>query len=162
MSTAIAFNGNILNPNFVGMDLIRATVRQTNAAIADTSIVGHVGYLFRKAAGALKRTIPIEAVSISDNGHTGTPYQPVADIAEDEIRGRLNTIQRAYEVLKGVRTNISIRYANIASQDTLGGAAHLYQTVVGELPIFGRFVFLNVAPRKAERGKSNGNGGESI
>jgi hypothetical protein len=149
------------NPSFVGIDYIGDVTRATNAAIAKPE--HPLKTLWNKAKNLVARPqLPVELVYISDNGHTGTPEQPVADQAADEIKGRLNTISRSFEVLSGRKPNVTIRYQDIASQDTLGGAAALRQSVVGEVPVFGRVVFLNVAPRKSERGVKKKNGGEKV
>jgi hypothetical protein len=159
----------LTNPKFIGPEYINRVVEAANTEIRrlatqfptvpeQPAIVTAWGI----ARAELSARLPKELVYISDNGHTGATEQPVADQAADEIRGRLNTIDRAFEVLSGQKTNTLIRYQDIASQDVLGGAAALYQAVVGELPIFGRSAFLNVAPRKEESGKQEDNGGETV
>lgn len=166
----------LINPHFVGPDYIRAIAKLSNEEIARKR-----GNALYKIAGAIERAapaivsefrkyaarllgdkLPLELVYITDNGHTGATEQPVADQAADEVRGRLNTIARSFEILSGDKPNITIRYQDVASQDTLGGAAALRQAVIGEVPVFGRFIFLNVAPRKEERGKKSDNGGETV
>ncbi len=145
----------LLNPKYIGPDYISRVVAAANRAYADAGWGDVAGNLTR-------RRLPVELVYISDNGHTGTAGQPVADQAADEIKGRLNTIERAFELLLGAHPNIKVRYQNVASQDTLGGAAALKQAVIGEVPVFGRVVFLNVAPRKTQRGVEADNAGEQV
>lgn len=152
---------NLLTPAFIGPDYINQVVHAANAKLRQPA--SPIANLWARAKTLFaRRETPVELVYISDNGHTGALEQPIADQAADEIKGRLNTIARAVEILTDHKPNITVRYQDVASQDTLGGAAALYQSVIGEAPVAGRVVFLNVAPRKQERGVQVKNGGETV
>lgn len=137
---------NILNPSFVGNDLIAQIDEAYEAK----------GGLAAEFALAAKHPAwsPVVLTYVSDNGN-------YADLAAVEIKKRLNDITRKVAVV-GDAAPTTHEYHDIPSMDWVAGATDTAQLARDTVRGPGNVIFVNCAPRLAQRGKEANNKGEEV
>lgn len=137
---------DLLNPRFVGKDLIAAYDRAYDEA-------GGLQAEF-EAAAKHPSWSPVVLTYISDNGN-------YADLAKAEIEKRLNDIGRKIAVV-GDAAPTNHQYHDIPSMDWIAGAIDTAQLARDTVRGPGNVIFVNCAPRLAQRGKEGNNKGEDV
>jgi hypothetical protein len=137
---------SLLNPHNINQASIAAIVAQYQAK-------GGLKAAFN-AAAKFKGPSPITITYISDNGG-------YADLAAAEIKANLQDINRMVSTL-GEESPPQILYHDTPSQDWHAAAFDAAQLARYRLDGPGNIIFVNCAPRLAQRGEDSNNQGEKV
>ena len=137
---------DVLNARFIGADYIQET-------IAAYENKGGLQTAF-KVAARQGHWSPVTVTYISDNG--GYP-----DLASAEINLNIHDINRVFATLTETLPPL-LHAHDIPSQDWRAGAFDLAQLSRYRLTGPGNVIFVNCAPRLAQRGKDTDNKGENV
>jgi hypothetical protein len=136
----------LTNPSFVGAQLIEQI---------DRAYENEGGFAAEFAASAKHRGwSPVTLTYISDNGN-------YADLAKAEIEKRLTDIDRKLAVVSDSAPT-SHQYHDIPSMNWISGAVDTAQLARDTVRGPGNIIFVNCAPRLAQRGKEGNNKGEEV